>query len=257
MKRAPDPTPEAPAAKRSASKQGLSSNLLDHFPVTHVPRVPSPICASDPITDRRSTFVAHAAPVTTPVGAVQFQNHVRQLRQDRVHPREAEHEMYGARFLSLKPGKDGTDQQDWTVKLTGDDDGEKGGSNAIKKVLERIGTVDICCVVSRYYGGILLGQDRFTHIQDVAEQAVKRLQRQLEVAELVKQIEQLDVKIYALLGDKAPAKAPDYSTMDLARAERLVLARTKRLQMLETRQTASRTGFGTDDEPEQKLPTSQ
>ncbi|KAK4049310.1 hypothetical protein OIV83_004247 [Microbotryomycetes sp. JL201] len=243
MKRAADarsePAEATPAAKRqAASKLGPSPTLLDHFPVTHVPRVPSPICASDPITDRRSTFVAHAAPVTTPVGAIQFQNHVRHLRADRTHPREAEHEIYAARFLSLRPGKEGTDQNDWTVKITGEDDGEKGGSNAIKKVLERTVAVDICVVVSRYYGGILLGQDRFAHIQNVAEQAITRLQQAIEIKELVKQIEALDDKIHALLKDKAPSLAPDYSNLDLARARRLVLARTKRLGVLEAKHAA-------------------
>jgi putative IMPACT (imprinted ancient) family translation regulator len=116
-------------------------------------RYSSPIVNSPPFTDRRSTFVAHAAPVTNQAGAVQFQNYVRQLRS-KDHPREADHEMLGWRSMSLKVGKDGLGgEDDWTTKTGGDDDGEKGGGAQVRKSVEEAGGVDVAVVVSRWYGG--------------------------------------------------------------------------------------------------------
>lgn len=132
------------------SKRG--STLASYFTI-QAPKGPNPIVSSDPLTDRRSTFVAHAAPVTTPTGAAQFQALVRTLVVEGKHPREADHEMYAARFMALRSGKDGTAPEDWTSKLAGDDDGEKGGSSAIKRCLESSGAVDVAVVVSRWYGG--------------------------------------------------------------------------------------------------------
>ncbi|KAK4049352.1 FACT complex subunit [Microbotryomycetes sp. JL221] len=259
MKRASNDASAEPVTKRKALVK--STSLTNYFDVVSAPKVASPICTSDPLTDRRSTFIAHAAPVTTPTAAVNFQNHIRALEQDGVHPREAEHEMYAARFLTLRAQKDGTQTQDWTVKLVGDDDGEKGGSNAIKKILERTGAVDICCVVTRYYGGILLGQDRFAHIQSVAEQAILRLQEQLELPDLIQQIRLLDDRIDELLAaefnktadnedDKESqaveraialaAQQAKYANLDRTKAERVLLARQRRIEMLEARQAASR-----------------
>lgn len=107
-------------------------------------------------TDRRSTFVAHAAPVTTAHGAQQLQNYVRELRVKDSHPKEADHEMLGWRTMALKAGRDGLKgADDWTVRSGGDDDGEKGGAACIKKALEESGGqgVDCAVVVSRWYGG--------------------------------------------------------------------------------------------------------
>ncbi len=44
------------------------------------------------------------------------------------------------------------------------DDGEAGAGAVILKMLEREGLVDHIVVVSRWYGGVHLGGDRFAHI---------------------------------------------------------------------------------------------
>jgi hypothetical protein len=62
--------------------------------------------------------------------------------------------MMGWRTMALKAGRDGLKgDDDWTVRIGGDDDGEKGGSAAIKACIEKEGGVDVCVVVSRWYGG--------------------------------------------------------------------------------------------------------
>lgn len=57
----------------------------------------------------------------------------------------------------------------WAVVLSGDgpvrnDDGEAGAGAVILKMLEREGLVDCVVVVTRWYGGVNLGGDRFAHV---------------------------------------------------------------------------------------------
>lgn len=44
------------------------------------------------------------------------------------------------------------------------DDGESGAGAVILKMLERAGLVDHVVVVTRWYGGVHLGGDRFAHV---------------------------------------------------------------------------------------------
>jgi putative IMPACT (imprinted ancient) family translation regulator len=44
------------------------------------------------------------------------------------------------------------------------DDGESGAGAVILKMLERAGLVDHIVVVTRWYGGVPLGGDRFAHV---------------------------------------------------------------------------------------------
>ena len=57
----------------------------------------------------------------------------------------------------------------WAAILTGEgpvrnDDGESGAAAVIVKMLEREGLTDCVVVVTRWYGGVHLGGDRFAHV---------------------------------------------------------------------------------------------
>lgn len=57
----------------------------------------------------------------------------------------------------------------WAVVLSDggpqkNDDGEAGAAAVILKMLERAGLVDHVVVVTRWYGGVHLGGDRFAHV---------------------------------------------------------------------------------------------
>ena len=57
----------------------------------------------------------------------------------------------------------------WAVVLSDggavkNDDGESGAGAVILKMLERAGLVDHVVVVTRWYGGVHLGGDRFAHV---------------------------------------------------------------------------------------------
>lgn len=57
----------------------------------------------------------------------------------------------------------------WAVVLSGDgamrnDDGESGAGAVILRMIERAGLQDHVIVVTRWYGGVHLGGDRFAHV---------------------------------------------------------------------------------------------
>ena len=55
------------------------------------------------------------------------------------------------------------------------DDGEAGAGAVILKMLEREGLVDHIVVVSRWYGGVHLGGDRFAHVVTCTRAALAAL----------------------------------------------------------------------------------
>ncbi|KPV73351.1 uncharacterized protein RHOBADRAFT_45925, partial [Rhodotorula graminis WP1] len=191
------PAPSSFAASNAPTKRAApSTTLTSFFPSSTGPaRPPQPVVASDPITDRSSTFVAHAAPCTNHVQAATLHAHVRALRTPS-HPVECSHEVLAWRCLGLRPGRTGLEgEDDWRVEGGADDDGEKGAGAVVREVLDREGGVDVAIVVSRLYGGIMLGPARFTHILTVASQALARLLAQLRLAALEKQLRDLDAQI--------------------------------------------------------------
>ena len=95
--------------------------------------------AEDEFVERKSRFIGHIAPVQTEEEAQAF---IAQIRQQH---RDATHNTYA---YILRSG----------IKRYSDD-GEPQGTagQPILNVLEREGVQDVLCVVTRYFGGILLG----------------------------------------------------------------------------------------------------
>ncbi|GAA5901000.1 hypothetical protein JCM8208_007586 [Rhodotorula glutinis] len=269
------------SAKRPAPSSFSSSNaptkrappLTAFFPSSTGPaRPPQPVVASDPLTDRASTFVAHAAPCTNHVQAATLHAHVRALRTP-THPVECSHEVLAWRCMGLRPGRTGLDgEDDWRVEGGADDDGEKGAGAVVREVLDKEGGVDVALVVSRLYGGIMLGPARFAHIRTVASQALARLLAAQRLASLTAQLHELDAEIAALSSSSSTttssttststpastARAPPpptaastaaaYKALTVDKAERLVAAREKRLGLLRERASKTNEEGGTGDE---------
>ena len=104
------------------------------------------IVLEDILRDRGSRYAAAAGPVTSPAGIEAF---LAELRRRRRFDRATHHS--------------------WAVLLTKGgpmkgDDGEAGAGAVILKMLEREGLSDHIVVVTRWYGGVRLGGDRFAHI---------------------------------------------------------------------------------------------
>ncbi len=91
------------------------------------------------VEEKKSVFIAHLAPVQTQEAAQEF------VKQISVAHRDARHNCYCWRL------SDGSERSS--------DNGEPSGTAGVPmlQVLQKSGLQDVCLVVTRYFGGILLG----------------------------------------------------------------------------------------------------
>lgn len=111
------------------------------------------------VTEKKSTFLARASPATSPSQARAYLTHL--LATDKKASR-ATHNISAWRIR----GPDGVQFQDC------DDDGETAAGARVLHLMEVMGVWDVVVVVSRWYGGVKLGADRFRIINQVARQAL-------------------------------------------------------------------------------------
>lgn len=113
-------------------------------------------------TERRSSFLGYLAPCATEQEALAF------LEEIRAEHRKATHNVYAYR---LREGN--------TTRYS--DDGEPQGTAAVPilDVLIKRELVDVCCVVTRYFGGILLGGGglvrAYSHVASLAVDSARIL----------------------------------------------------------------------------------
>lgn len=113
-------------------------------------------------TEKKSDFIGYIAPVKTPDEAVSFINEIREKH------RKATHNVY-AYIL-----------RDNNISRYSDD-GEPQGTAGVPvlDVLQKEGLTDVCCVVTRYFGGILLGGGglvrAYSHSAKIAVDAAQRM----------------------------------------------------------------------------------
>ena len=89
---------------------------------------------------KKSRFIGYSAPVTTQEQAVEFINEIRKCHSD------ATHNVYAYQIRSPEYSRYS-------------DDGEPQGTAGVPvlDVIKKNGLTDVCVVVTRYFGGILLG----------------------------------------------------------------------------------------------------
>lgn len=114
----------------------------------------------EPLTDRRSTFQAHLLVLTDPA---RVDSALDALCTDR-KIRAATHNIFAYR-IALSTGGYATDS---------DDDGESAAGGRLLHLLQVVDARDVLVVVSRWYGGIHLGPDRFKRISQVARDVLDR-----------------------------------------------------------------------------------
>ncbi|MBN3325517.1 IMPTB protein, partial [Atractosteus spatula] len=114
-----------------------------------------PIKHGEPVTDRRSTFQAHLAPVVT---LKQVKMVLNKLHQNKKIG-NATHNIYAYRIYC-------EDKQTFIQDC--EDDGETAAGGRLLHLLQILDVRNVMVVVSRWYGGILLGPDRFKHINNCA-----------------------------------------------------------------------------------------
>ena len=115
------------------------------------------IVLEDILRDRGSRYAAAAGPVTS---KAEIDTFLATLRRRRKFDR-ATHHSWAALLAEGGPLKS--------------DDGEAGAGAVILKMLERDGGTDRIVVVTRWYGGVNLGGDRFAHIVTCTRAALAAL----------------------------------------------------------------------------------
>ena len=118
-----------------------------------------PWTLSEAITEKKSVFIARAAPVTSINQAKQYLAHL--LATDK-KVAKATHNITAWRIR----GENGVQYQDC------DDDGETAAGGRVLHLLELMGVWDGMVVVTRWYGGVHLGPDRFRIINQTARDAL-------------------------------------------------------------------------------------
>ncbi|XP_072294265.1 protein IMPACT [Eucyclogobius newberryi] len=125
--------------------------FMDHLNDDEMP----PIKHGNAITDRRSTFQPHLAPVVTPR---QVKMVLEKLYENKKIA-SATHNIYAYRIYR-------EDKNSFLQDC--EDDGETAAGGRLLHLLQILDVCNVMVVVSRWYGGILLGPDRFKHINNCA-----------------------------------------------------------------------------------------
>ncbi|KAK2465968.1 hypothetical protein APHAL10511_001609 [Amanita phalloides] len=113
------------------------------------------IHVAEPIVDRKSVFVGRACRITD---ASQVPQIISALRSDKHIARAAHPTIWAYRCRARN-----TDH---------DDDGEKAAGGRLAHLLQIMQLDNVLVVVTRYFGGIHLGPDRFKHINNAARNAL-------------------------------------------------------------------------------------
>lgn len=143
-------THNQPKEKTNTPGQGKSGLPSPDFPVPT-------IYHSHRITDRKSKFQAHFSRCWSEVEVQAVINSVREDSKcsQAVHPC-----IYAWRLESTVPGE---------VVVGSSDDGEGGAAAFLENLLETRNILNGVLMVTRWFGGTLLGPDRFRHISNISE----------------------------------------------------------------------------------------
>ncbi|CAD6198439.1 unnamed protein product [Caenorhabditis auriculariae] len=110
-------------------------------------------------TDRKSNFQAHLSVVKS---KKDVENMLRTLKSNTKIMR-ATHNIYAYRYTEIKDGRN------FPVHDC-EDDGETGASSKMLDLMDRMSADNVIVVVTRWYGGIHLGPDRFRHINNLTRE---------------------------------------------------------------------------------------
>lgn len=118
--------------------------------------------AQDSFIEKKSEFIGYIAPVKTSEEAMDFINKIK------AENRKATHNVY-AYIL----------RNDNTSRYSDDDEPQGTAGVPVLDVLKKEGLTDVCCVVTRYFGGILLGGGglvrAYSHSAKIAVDAAEKM----------------------------------------------------------------------------------
>eukprot|EP00658_Telonema_sp_P-2_P047521 TRINITY_DN36158_c0_g1_i2.p1 TRINITY_DN36158_c0_g1~~TRINITY_DN36158_c0_g1_i2.p1 ORF type:complete len:293 (+),score=93.48 TRINITY_DN36158_c0_g1_i2:220-1098(+) len=153
------PEPEDPPAKPSPEKADVVEAVEAPFVAEEVVEewdCPG-VVSGEVLTDRKSHFQAHLAVCSS---KSQVDGALWALYQNNKIQR-ATHNMWAYRLW---------DEDRGVQRADNDDDGEDAAGAKMAALLDVMGAQNVLVVVSRWYGGIHLGPDRFKHIANLTQQ---------------------------------------------------------------------------------------
>lgn len=143
-------------------------------PCTAVPSSPvydMAIHHGEPISDRKSTFQAHVCrvfckeDVSSVLSTLLMDKKISRAHHPCMYAYRIERTFSAAQYA----GKDPPPQ---LLLADNDDDGEHGAGSKLASLLDLLGAANVVVVVTRWYGGVHLGPDRFKHIANAARTAL-------------------------------------------------------------------------------------
>ena len=120
---------------------------------------------SSTVTKKKSTFAARACTVTSPAHA---QACIMTLLENDKRTARATHTISAYRVRTSSA----TEVIGEVLYEDCDDDGENAAGRRLLRLLQVMDVYNVLVIVSRWYGGVKLGPDRFNIINDVAREAV-------------------------------------------------------------------------------------
>lgn len=176
------PTMTSSGLCNASTLDGEEENVLEspscrdeHFATVPIANVPPRfvIYHGDPISDRKSTFQAHVCSVTSRNDVTLA---LQQLLMDKKIQRAHHPCMRAFRITQLQQQSESADERKGgTILLAdNDDDGEAGAGSKLANLLDILHAENVLVVVTRWYGGIHLGPDRFKHIANTARLALQK-----------------------------------------------------------------------------------
>jgi len=210
----------------------LNQTNLDSFVQSPRPQ-PQPLAISQEIRDRGSIFVANLYQATSTEEARSRINHVKHV----VHgAKPASHEIAAWRCMVLKHGRSGLGGPDDFELSTGSvDDGENWAGGQVLKVMQMHAVIDAVVIVSRWYGGMLLGSARFSHIKTSASEVCQEFKRKEALQECISTLTTQDAQPSPAPNHSMSLATPsskDYSDIDLAKGKRLIKARESAIKSI-------------------------
>ena len=121
---------------------------------------------SDPLTVKKSIFLAHVCRVDT---SAEAHKALASLVAEDKKVAKATHNITAYRIRSSLP-----EHERQLFFQDCDDDGESAAGNRLLHLLQAMDVWGLLVVVSRWYGGVKLGPDRFKCISEVAREAITR-----------------------------------------------------------------------------------
>ncbi|KAI9609144.1 hypothetical protein KEM48_003065, partial [Puccinia striiformis f. sp. tritici PST-130] len=117
---------------------------------------------SEPIVDRKSVFIGHSISLNDPKDFVTLTHRFKDLGLGRSAPLPSTGPRILQHLLSDKK----------LPRLDNDDDGESAAGSRMQHLLNILDVKNVFVCVSRWFGGIHLGSDRFKHINQATRDAL-------------------------------------------------------------------------------------